>query len=673
MKYFLLLLLTGGMALLLPTAQASASVNLTQDVVDLNGGSLEINDILEYTITIENTSGQTASGITLTNATPLGAQLVSGSVTSSSGSVNVVDDEIQFTKPSMTDGEIATITFQMQVDGSPIYFVNSANPPKLYTLDRATGAATFVTDFTGQTGVYGLGVTPDARYVYGVNSSTDTVFYYDVIEDTMHTVGSLNLGRNVGVPCLDFNPDGELYGADSKKDTLFRIDLETGQATETVALGVDIRGGDCAFSASGDLYVMSNTNNGKGALWVVDPATGAAKHVANVSDTEFFTGVALGVDGNLYGSGTSTDSLFQIDPATGVGTSQGSFGIGHGGGDLAMTASQQLNIVNTAIYHDDNPTDDESVSITTSTGTNPPVGNEDDTRNKDPFVDDTAMCIYGSDPETCQLPSNFQAKMDYYIEDVVTHHFLQVEAVAGDEVERRNLDGDDAANYYDSAYNVINPARTAAKNEADQMVTDWMAAHNGAAGYCPHEHQLMMNIREMLSLRQAQANIGVMGIGESGVAKCSVVAQDTLIRYGDKVVVAWATQNSSGGNISPFIGGVGQEGTVRIHPLETNTYTFDAGGATCEVEILVEAACDIGFHSDVMEEGAGMTMLWNGEGAQVVEVSTLGGVAITGEQVVNPSSTTTYTLTSSSDGAQVRQCSRTLTVVPAGSIPMCAQ
>ncbi len=322
------------------------SQTITHSMTDKNGGSLHVGDTLTYNVTLTNNTADTLSGVTLQESAPAGSLLDESSFVMSKGTISVSDGEVRTIDLSvgeMAPNEVVDFAYDVTLTGSPLYLINSANPPKIYKLDKTTGAAEFVMDVAGQSAMYGLGLTSDAKTLYGVNSKTDKLIKMDLRDKTTTEIGSLNLGRNVGVPCLDLTADDVIFAADSSRDTFFRIDSETGQAHDEAPLGVDIRGGDCAFAADGRLMIMSNTNNGKGALWIKNFATGKHQLVANVSDSEFFTGVALGTD-SLFGSGTSSDSLFGINKTTGAGDLVGSFGIAHGGGDLAMAASQTLQL-----------------------------------------------------------------------------------------------------------------------------------------------------------------------------------------------------------------------------------------------------------------------------------------------------------------------------------------
>ncbi len=289
----------------------------------------------------------------------------------------------------------------------------------------------------------------------------------------------------------------------------------------------------------------------------------------------------------------------------------------------------------------------------------PSVTNNPNPNEKPPAEDPVGIC-YDDENITCHLPSNFRSRMEYYIDDVVGHHFSGVENVMAKEAREREYEGDEIASFYNDAYNVITPAKNQSKTDALGLLDTFIAENDNVAGFCTHESVLMNDIREMLTLIQAQKSLEVRGIGKSLGQACHLVAHETTIRYGDWVYFGWDMAGASSGNISPYVGGVGSTGTFALRPLESNVYTLNIAGAICEVEVVVEPACDIGFHSLEIEAGQCTGLLWNAEGNASASIGGIGGVDLKGVTPVCPTSTTTYTLTTSSG----KTCSRELQVVP---------
>lgn len=404
--------------------------NITQTMQDLNGNNIEVDDLLEYTVIIANTTGEDISNPQFNEAIPVGTEYVPNTLKVNDVAVtdaadgdamqyDATQNTLGFNIQTIPAGSETAINFRVKVIGSPVYLVNSGNPAKAHRLNLKTGAIETTHELTGQQDVYGLALTNDGRYLFGVNSKTDSVFKYDLQEEKLTNIGSIGLG-DVGVPCLDFSPGQSLYAGESKKDRTILINQSTGKGTEIARLRVDektkldIQGGDCAFASDGMLYLMSNTSaNRTGDLYIADAKTGYGYKVANVSQTQFFTGLALGTDGTLYASSNKDDGLYRLKTDGSEATFLGPFGVAHGGGDLATAAAQKLKIVAVAEYSDDNG-NEETVTTTHETVGDPPVDPEGqgtynlvpellvDT-NGDGVFDDEGATVNGGDTITYML------------------------------------------------------------------------------------------------------------------------------------------------------------------------------------------------------------------------------------------------------------------------------
>ena len=110
-------------------AQAYANINLSQSINDINGGSVEIGDMLEYTITATNDTSETLSNAQLSDIIPLGSQYVANSIQTTGGGSYSIDsthaDTINYSQQSFAPGDTITITYQVVVEDSPLYFVDN--------------------------------------------------------------------------------------------------------------------------------------------------------------------------------------------------------------------------------------------------------------------------------------------------------------------------------------------------------------------------------------------------------------------------------------------------------------------------------------------------------------------------------------------------------------------
>ena len=174
---------------------------------------------------------------------------------------------------------------------------------------------------------------------------------YAVAFDTLYRVdlatGQATLIGPVGfndVDGLAFGPDGTLYGAADAtagsgsgiSDLLIRIDTNSGAGTLVAPLaglaGTGPGGSldyGLAFTCDGRMWASSDST---GQFWEVTPATGAVRLVANTGaplSGLAANGEALYGIGVTQGSGNATQqALYQIDPETGAVTRIGSLGVG---------------------------------------------------------------------------------------------------------------------------------------------------------------------------------------------------------------------------------------------------------------------------------------------------------------------------------------------------------
>ena len=131
--------------------------------------------------------------------------------------------------------------------------------------------------------------------------------------------GSISAIGNTNAFYTDFafSPTGILVSATT---SLFRIDPATGLRTSSTALqfiggpGTDLISG-VTFSPSG---VMYGIGNGNGNLWVIDPVTARAQFIGSSGQSIF--AVEFGPGGKLFGAGFN---FWGIDPASGAATQIG--------------------------------------------------------------------------------------------------------------------------------------------------------------------------------------------------------------------------------------------------------------------------------------------------------------------------------------------------------------
>jgi Repeat of unknown function (DUF6923) len=207
---------------------------------------------------------------------------------------------------------------------------------KLYGLNTATGAATFLVDTNVGT-LSGIAFQPDTGVLFGVELNTHSLVTINPVTG-MKTIVKQE-GLNVGGPAtfiqgaLAFDPSGDaLYSGVIRRGTslsMISIDPVSGIGTFTSGtLGKFFS--DVAFDRAGTLYAIGLSN-----LLTIDPSTGTLldeislnRPLGEVAGLAFDpeTNIAYVVDGNLTDP-TTGRALFTLDTSSGVLTPVGNMGL----------------------------------------------------------------------------------------------------------------------------------------------------------------------------------------------------------------------------------------------------------------------------------------------------------------------------------------------------------
>ena len=131
-------------------------------------------------------------------------------------------------------------------------------------------------------------------------------------------------------------------------------------------------------------------------------------------------------------------------------------------------------------------------------------------------------------------------------------------------------------------------------------------------------------------------------------------ATPTNIAPGEVSTLSWTTQNAKTVAISG-VGTVSANGTTTVSPKQTTTYTLtatanDGTQVTSAVTVTVGSGglpriLNFGATPTEIASGGQATLVWNVENATKVNISSIGDVQPSGSTPVNPTATTTYTLT----------------------------
>jgi hypothetical protein len=215
------------------------------------------------------------------------------------------------------------ISVTPSIAATPLFVSDSdvSGPSLIFRVDPVTGELTTIVSLSDTLGeVLGLAAAND-NLLYAV------AYYGDVMQITVNppsvtTLGNLGPGFITG---LAFS-NGQLYAIDEGSDTLSTIQLSplTQTLIGLVHVGssdgpvLDIEGGDLAEDAGGNWFLWTNSTQ---ALYRLDVTTAVATPVdAGASGLGTKTGIAFDYQGGnlLYASSRPLDTLFTLDPATGL-------------------------------------------------------------------------------------------------------------------------------------------------------------------------------------------------------------------------------------------------------------------------------------------------------------------------------------------------------------------
>jgi hypothetical protein len=120
----------------------------------------------------------------------------------------------------------------------------------------------------------------------------------------------------------------QLYALDYGTNTLYSVST-TDAGVTTIGSSTPLSGeswSGMTGAADGTLYA-SSTSCSRSTLYTINPATGAATEIGEITNGACIIDIAINTAGEMYGVDIVTDALYQIDPATGAGVQVGSLGI----------------------------------------------------------------------------------------------------------------------------------------------------------------------------------------------------------------------------------------------------------------------------------------------------------------------------------------------------------
>ncbi|MDB5195415.1 MAG: hypothetical protein JWO84_599 [Parcubacteria group bacterium] len=165
---------------------------------------------------------------------------------------------------------------------------------------------------------------------------------------------------------------------------------------------------------------------------------------------------------------------------------------------------------------------------------------------------------------------------------------------------------------------------------------------------------------------------------------CSIDVSPNTIQQGGSATLSWSTDNADSASLSGA-GSVGTSGSFAVTPTQTTTYELTASNevatAHCSTTITVTnpppppapaPTCVLEADPTSIAQGGSSTLRWGVTNATSVTLAGSQTASIhSGQLVVTPSQTTTYTLTARGNGGTVT-CTATVTVIPpAPTAPVC--
>jgi len=197
----------------------------------------------------------------------------------------------------------------------------------LYDIDMATGAKTQFGTVSSNAGTTaGLAVGANG-VVYVSSSGNDSLYTLDLATGNATLVGAYGDSAIVMHGLEYVAATGKMYGMSSHNNGLYDINVSTGAATLIGTTGLT------SFSNLGwnsDTSTMYMTNSGADSFYTIDLNSGSATLISSLGGPTNPNGLAYNsANGMLYMVDNSTDNLYTIDMGTGIANLIGSTGTGN--------------------------------------------------------------------------------------------------------------------------------------------------------------------------------------------------------------------------------------------------------------------------------------------------------------------------------------------------------
>jgi uncharacterized repeat protein (TIGR01451 family)/fimbrial isopeptide formation D2 family protein len=302
---------------------ASASVGdpvlntSTKTVVDLNGGSVAPGDVLEYTVTINETAGFTTTDITVTDVVQAELQSINFTSLPAGTTNNTVGNNIDLSTITVAAGSSVTIVYEATIDAAAPPGTNIDNTA---TITHAGSGVTFDAISPTLT-ISPTSLSTSTKTVLDVNGGSllpgdllrytitiietgglpvSNVQLTDVVDANLTGINITNLGggtdnsagntidiSNISIPAsssvtveFEANVSGAASTGTSINNTAIITDVTTGIVTNAVAPTVVV---NSTPSSGTKILYLDNLGGNAGDLTRDDPATITDSRTANLN------------------------------------------------------------------------------------------------------------------------------------------------------------------------------------------------------------------------------------------------------------------------------------------------------------------------------------------------------------------------------------------------------
>jgi len=232
--------------------------------------------------------------------------------------------------PAFTGIKLTGYSYKIVIPYTNIFYASSGggNNGDMMTVDPTTGVGTILGPSLYDE-IRSLTVNPKNNILYGLVSGSSTeIVRVNAAAGDCYTLVTADLG---GLTGIDFDTSGTLY-ASQQGGKIFTIDLNSGDYTLITTATQDLN--SIAFNPStNELWgaLRRTFGNPKDSVYTIDLTTGEATYVGRTGLTQMTNDMAFDGNGKLYGVLGAVNlegKLFEIDQTNGTGTEIGT-GIGY--------------------------------------------------------------------------------------------------------------------------------------------------------------------------------------------------------------------------------------------------------------------------------------------------------------------------------------------------------